>query len=159
MFLPKPITLTIIWIKLNIIDRSLQGIAPIWGLLTRCFPIIFVRASRTYSYTCIVIFLILKDAAEMVVKIDSLLGSLRWNNSLCIGHNVIDGHHKGLFDFANSLLDCDEAALLQRDGEMVLCHLIEYTQLHFLFEESVMLVAPPGVPGAHCSPLYVDWLV
>ena len=20
-------------------------------------------------------------------------------------------------------------------------------------------VAPPGVPGAHCSPLYVDWLV
>ena len=62
-----------------------------------------------------------------------------WNNSLCIGHNVIDGHHKGLFDFANSLLDCDEAALLQRDGEMVLCHLIEYTQLHFSFEESVML--------------------
>ena len=81
MFLPKPITLTIIWIKLNIIDRSLQGIAPIWGLLTRCFPIIFVRASRTYSYTCIVIFLILKDAAEMVVKIDSLLGSLRWNHA------------------------------------------------------------------------------
>jgi hemerythrin len=65
------------------------------------------------------------------------MAAMVWTADLSVGIEVIDGQHKRIVDYINQLHD----AHLQSDRHLlsrVLVELIDYTQSHFGFEESVL---------------------
>lgn len=63
---------------------------------------------------------------------------MTWKSLYSIGHELVDGHHKKLFDLVNSLYD----QLLTGGGreavDRALKELVDYTVYHFKAEEEVM---------------------
>ncbi len=74
--------------------------------------------------------------------------ALTWTDDLSVGIEVIDGQHKRIVDYINQLHEAHvtgEKELLNR----VLEELIDYTQSHFGFEETVMEEAGYAFLKAH----------
>jgi hemerythrin len=60
-----------------------------------------------------------------------------WKNEYATGINVIDSQHKRIIDYINELLLAEMTNDLAKLGE-VFYSLVDYTLLHFEFEESLM---------------------
>jgi hemerythrin-like metal-binding protein len=60
-----------------------------------------------------------------------------WNDSLCIGVDLIDEQHKALFDQVNSLIDAIERGAGTEELKKALDFLTSYTVTHFNDEEVV----------------------
>ena len=65
-------------------------------------------------------------------------GWVAWDDALSVGIDVIDEHHRYLFDLTNDLFDVVEAKRGARDVARVLKALEQYTQVHFRAEERMM---------------------
>jgi len=65
-------------------------------------------------------------------------GWVAWDASLSIGIDVIDEHHRYLFDLTNDLFDVVQAKRGSREVARVLKSLDQYTQVHFRAEERMM---------------------
>ena len=65
-------------------------------------------------------------------------GWVAWDESLSVGIDVIDEHHRYLFDLTNELFDVVNAKRGSRDVARVLKALEQYAQVHFRAEERMM---------------------
>lgn len=63
---------------------------------------------------------------------------ISWDNSLAIGHDLIDSQHKGLFDLINRLFDVQQSGAGGQSVLEVLIDLYRYTATHFTEEEWLM---------------------
>ncbi len=63
---------------------------------------------------------------------------ISWDASLSVGIDVIDEHHRYLFDLTNDLIDAIANKTGAKELLRVLNALVEYAQVHFLAEERMM---------------------
>ncbi len=70
--------------------------------------------------------------------------ALIWTNDWNIGIDIIDEQHKRIVDYINAL----ENANMSTTGK-VLQDLVEYTESHFAFEESLLVEAGYEFAGPH----------
>lgn len=81
------------------------------------------------------------DPKQVVTLPDSVYradGWVAWDASLSIGIDVIDEHHRYLFDLTNDLFDVVQAKRGAREVARVLKAMDQYTQVHFRAEERMM---------------------
>ena len=65
-------------------------------------------------------------------------GWVAWNRSFCVGIDLIDEHHRYLFDLTNDLFDVIHEKRGSREVARVLKALDQYAQVHFRAEERMM---------------------
>jgi len=64
---------------------------------------------------------------------------LEWQEDLNTGINVIDGQHKRIVNYINTLYDATQAELTNEAViKSIMVELIDYTISHFAFEESLL---------------------
>ena len=63
---------------------------------------------------------------------------VEWDDSLRVGIDVIDEHHRYLFDLSNDLFEVISSKRGARDVARVLKSLDQYVQVHFRAEERMM---------------------
>lgn len=73
---------------------------------------------------------------------------LAWQDDLNTGIQVIDNQHKRIVEMINQLHDAQGAAQLTRVGEVIEA-LVDYTQSHFAFEETLLEDAGYEFTRAH----------
>jgi len=61
-----------------------------------------------------------------------------WNDRLSVGIVTIDAHHKVLVDYINRLFDAERTGQADKELNILLDKLIDYTRYHFSFEENLM---------------------
>ncbi|WP_342616588.1 bacteriohemerythrin [Rhodoferax sp. GW822-FHT02A01] len=61
-----------------------------------------------------------------------------WDDALCVGIDVIDEHHRYLFDLTNDLFEVVAQKLGSREVARILKALDQYVQVHFRAEERMM---------------------
>ncbi|MFA7268007.1 MAG: bacteriohemerythrin [Sterolibacterium sp.] len=66
------------------------------------------------------------------------MAMMEWNNTLQVGHSVIDNDHRKLIGLINQLGDAMSAGQGREVCGSVLNELIDYTQTHFATEERLM---------------------
>lgn len=69
---------------------------------------------------------------------------MEWKNAYSIGHDEIDKQHQRLVNIINHLLRSLTDALEDREVDVVLTEVVEYTRYHFRTEEDLM--AKHGYP-------------
>jgi hemerythrin-like metal-binding protein len=74
---------------------------------------------------------------------------LQWNNALQIGHAQIDREHKKLVELLNRLYDAMQAGHGKEACGKILDELIDYTRVHFAFEERLMAQHGYAQTAAH----------
>jgi len=62
---------------------------------------------------------------------------LEWKDEYCIGHVVVDGEHKRLFQLANRILELADPSSTGEFDEVVK-ELFRYMEYHFRHEEELM---------------------
>ena len=65
-------------------------------------------------------------------------GWVAWDHSLSVGIDIIDEHHRYLFDLTNDLFDVVQSKRGSREVARVLKALDQYAQVHFRAEERMM---------------------
>lgn len=63
---------------------------------------------------------------------------VEWDPALSVGIDVIDEHHRYLFDLTNELIDVLAGKLGAREMGRILKSLVQYAQIHFAAEERMM---------------------
>jgi hemerythrin len=69
------------------------------------------------------------------------MDSLAWTESLSVGHELIDSHHKKLFSILDELIACVDQGGGIESIRRVLSELIEYAKYHFSTEEEILVQA------------------
>ena len=72
----------------------------------------------------------------------------KWDDSLALGIEVIDGQHKRIVDYINELHQAHREGLREKVDE-VLQGLVDYTISHFSFEENLMAEGGYPLSDAH----------
>jgi len=70
---------------------------------------------------------------------------LQWKNDYCIGHDVIDGKHRKLFEIANQIFMIKNPLLDTEKIKTSIHELYDYMRFHFSHEEDYM--AETSFPG------------
>jgi len=61
-----------------------------------------------------------------------------WDESMSVGHGLIDSQHKKLFDIANELLELAPTVSNKNGYKKIILFLIDYIKTHFNSEENWM---------------------
>lgn len=76
------------------------------------------------------------------------MAHIEWNHDLEIGIGVIDGQHRRIVDYINTLDDVSRTPDREVVGR-VIGDLVDYTYSHFAFEEALMEEAGYGLLTIH----------